>query len=131
MSKKIFSIISITAGIIMILTVMKFAPACPAMANGKFMKCHWTVQAEIMFSILLCTAGLISFILSKEALKVTALIGCITACLMILAPTNFIGTCANQEMQCNAYTKPSILIIAGIYFLYCFVVSISAFRKRS
>lgn len=131
MNKKFFSIVSICAGVIMILGVLIFSPACPAMANGKFMKCHWMVQTEVMFSLLLCAIGLISFILSKEVLKVTALIGCVIACLMILSSTTFVGTCASMEMACNAHTKPTVLIIAGIYFLYCTIVSISVFRKRT
>ncbi len=131
MNKKFFSIVSICAGVIMILGVLKFAPACPAMANGKFMKCHWMVQTEVMFSILLCAIGLINFILSTEVLKLAALIGCVISCLMILSSVTFIGTCSSMEMACNAHTKPTVLIIAGIYCLYCIMVSISVFRKRN
>ena len=131
MNKKIFSIVSVCAGIVMILGVLKVAPACHAMADGKFMKCHWMEQTEVMFSILLCALGLMNFFLSEETLKLAALIGCVISVLMILSSTTFIGTCANIEMACNAHTKPTVLIIAGIYCLYCIIVSISVFRKRT
>lgn len=42
---KIFGILFIIFGVLLILTPGTLAPVCPAMPDGKFMKCHWMGQA--------------------------------------------------------------------------------------
>ena len=42
---KIFGILFVILGVLIMLTPSTIAPTCPAMADGKFMKCHWMGQA--------------------------------------------------------------------------------------
>ena len=111
MNKKFFSIVSICARVIMILGVLIFSPACPAMANGKFMKCHWMGEAVRLLGGLIALSGLAFFICKKSRFGISVYnIG--TGVSLILLETLVIGTCKHSNMSCNVYTKPIVILLA-------------------
>lgn len=132
MNKKIFSILTIVFGAILLVSLFTFAPVCPPMDDGKFMKCHWTSQAVKGISILMIFVGaLASFIKEEGVFKLLAPIGMGISALIIGIVTSLIGTCMKPDMVCNLGFKPTMLLIAGIYFLMSAFATFKAYSKNS
>ncbi|WP_051656543.1 DUF4418 family protein [Butyrivibrio sp. AE3004] len=87
---------------------------CGPMEDGKFMKCHWTAQAElgIGLAIVFLAAGILFF--KSEQIRAGLSIAAFALSIVsVLVPTKLIGVCGGEHMQCHSLTKP-VLIILGI-----------------
>lgn len=87
---------------------------CEAM-EGKFMKCHWTAQAESGIGAAIVLAGFLSFFFVKEELRIGIYLATsIQAIVVILIPSTLIGVCGGEHMRCHALTLPALNILGVI-----------------
>ena len=120
---KIFGILFIIFGVLIFLTPGTLAPVCPAMLDGKFMKCHWMGQAIKGIGGVMTVLGLIyTAIKSKKQMFFTlAISNVIVGIYAILLPAKLIGGCMKPEMACRAKTMPMIYILVGLYIVISIV----------
>ncbi|WP_215492284.1 DUF4418 family protein [Fenollaria sporofastidiosus] len=123
---KIIGILFIILGVLVFLTPGTLAPVCPAMADGKFMKCHWMGQAIKGIGGVMTVLGLIyTLICSKKQMFFTlAISNVVIGIYAILLPAKLIGGCMNAEMACRAKTMPMIYILVGLYIVISVVAAI-------
>lgn len=83
------------------------------MADGRWMKCHWTGQAEIGVGILVILLGgaLIFFPDNKVRLGLSIAV-LLSGILALLLPHVLIGGCAMETMNCRAVTFPALTVIS-------------------
>lgn len=116
--RKVFGIVFIILGMLLLLTPHKLAPLCPPMDDGHFMKCHWMGQAVMGQGGIMVVTG-IFFILVKEELMAVgiSISNVVLGIETILLPLTLIGGCKMQTMACNVHTKPAVYLLTGIYIL--------------
>lgn len=86
---------------------------CDAM-DGKFMKCHWTAQAEIGNGAIIAILGVLLFLSSRNirlGLQIALLALSVQT---ILLPNVLIGVCGGNHMSCHSLTLPALNVIAAI-----------------
>jgi hypothetical protein len=99
---------------------------CGLTANGGFMRCHWSAQAEIGVGSLIAALGLASFFFASSKIRMGLTIGIfLSAVLALLIPHGLIGGCAMHSMACRKAAFPAITVIsillligAGLYTVY-------------
>ena len=118
MKKKnvIFSVALFALGVLIMLAPISFAKVCPV--GEKVMKCFWTGRVVVFLGI---GTAIRFFIASNDFAFAADFATAINAAGVILFPTALIGVCGNHAMQCNAITKPS-LIVLGILTLVVLAV---------
>ncbi len=83
---------------------------CEAM-DGKFMKCHWTAQAEIGNGAIIAILGFLLF-LSSHTIRVGLQIALLALSVQtILLPNVLIGVCGGNHMSCHSLTLPALNVI--------------------
>lgn len=83
---------------------------CEAM-DGKFMKCHWTAQAEIGNGAIIAILGFLLF-LSSHTIRVGLQIALLALSIQtILLPNVLIGVCGGNHMSCHSLTLPALNVI--------------------
>ncbi|MBR4493617.1 MAG: DUF4418 family protein [Clostridiales bacterium] len=88
---------------------------CPAMEM--VMKCHWTGRVEVALGIASLILGALVAVSREKAFSAAASVAsAINGVLVILVPTVVIGVCGSPDMNCNAATRPA-LIIAGAFII--------------
>lgn len=105
---RISGAVNCAAGLISILAVRFFAPACAGMlelANGNqtHMRCFYAGRAVCLLGALLFLAGLLTLI-KREADPAIAILAAAIAITALLALNGSIGigVCANSEMMCGS-----------------------------
>ena len=89
---------------------------CEAM-EGKYMKCHWTAQAEIGVGISIAIVGGLYYFLKSDKIRIGLQIALYTILAQVaLLPDVLIGVCGKEHMQCRALTLPAlnVLTVLGI-----------------
>ena len=122
MKKKnvIFSVALFALGVLIMLAPISFAKVCPV--GEKVMKCFWTGRVVVFLGIGTALISAIRFFIASNDFAFAAdFATAINAAGVILFPTAIIGVCGNHAMQCNAITKPS-LIVLGILTLVVLAV---------
>ncbi|MDR0376399.1 MAG: DUF4418 family protein [Spirochaetaceae bacterium] len=90
---------------------------CGLTAEGGFMRCHWSAQAELGVGSLIAVLGLVSFFFASSKIRMGLSIGIFLAALLVLLiPHGLIGGCAMHTMACRKVAFPSITVI-GILLL--------------
>ncbi|MHB9293080.1 hypothetical protein Holit_02199 [Hollandina sp. SP2] len=92
---------------------------CPPKADGTWMRCHWTGQAEIGAGFLVVLLG--GVVLGCASTKVRlglSIALCLSGILTLLFPSTLIGGCMMETMPCRKAAFPgiylcSLLTIAG------------------
>lgn len=83
---------------------------CEAM-DGKYMKCHWTAQAEIGNGVIIVILGFLLF-LSSHTIRVGLQIALLALSVQtILLPNVLIGVCGGNHMSCHSLTLPALNVI--------------------
>ncbi len=119
---KYTGILTAVLGILIILIPI-ILPVCQGLlelANGKKvpMRCHWTVQTEMILGALIIVVGLFQFFAkSQNERRSLSLQVAFMGLVVVLIPLFIIPTCTDPEMACNIGTKPAILILGGITFM--------------
>ena len=86
---------------------------CDAM-DGKYMKCHWTAQAELGNGVIIAILGFLLF-LSSEKVRVGLQAALLLLSLQtILLPNLLIGMCGGNHMSCRALTLPALDVIGAV-----------------
>jgi cytochrome bd-type quinol oxidase subunit 2 len=94
-----------------------------------WMKCHWSVQAEIGIGALISALGLALLVLKSKETRTGLSIGVfLSAVLVLLIPHALIGGCAMPTMPCRAVTFPSLTVL-GILLLTGAAANIFYLRK--
>lgn len=99
---------------------------CGLTADGGFMRCHWSAQAEIGVGSLIAALGLASFFFASSKIRMGLTIGIfLSAVLALLIPHGLIGGCGMHSMACRKVAFPAITVIsillligAGLYTAY-------------
>lgn len=79
------------------------------------MKCHWSIRVCVLLGVLLTAMAIVQiFMKTKEGRLVSAGIGLLLACSLILTlSSTVIGVCGKEEMICRS-TASMIRICAGL-----------------
>ena len=104
---------------------------CGPMDDGKFMKCHWTARAELGIGLGIVLLAVLSIVFASKEVRAGLLLGVATlASISILIPTVLIGVCGGEHMQCNALTRPALLVIGVISIVIALVQAVILLRKK-
>ena len=115
MKKKnvIFSAVLLALGALIALAPISFAKVCPV--GEKVMKCFWTGRVELFLGIGIALISLLRFFVRSNDFAFAAdAVTAINAAGVILFPTAIIGLCGNHAMQCNAVTKPTLIVFGTL-----------------
>jgi hypothetical protein len=115
----------LTTGIITIITGLLTAigpstifSVCVPMEDGKFMKCHWTAQAELGIGVIVALLGVALILVSANQIRIGISTGtALLAALEILIPNKLIGVCGGEHMQCHALTLPALTVLGAAIFV--------------
>jgi hypothetical protein len=78
-----------------------------------WMKCHWSVQAEIGIGALISALGIALLIFKSKDTRTGLSIGVfLSAILALLIPHVLIGGCPMPTMPCQAVTFPSLTVLS-------------------
>ncbi|MDR0722790.1 MAG: DUF4418 family protein [Treponema sp.] len=92
---------------------------CPPKADGTWMRCHWTGQAEIGAGFLVVVLGGAVLVCASSQVRLGLSIALgLSGILTLLFPSTLIGGCMMETMPCRKVAFPSIylcsvLTIAG------------------
>lgn len=104
---------------------------CGPMDDGKFMKCHWTARAELGIGLGIVLLAVLSIVFASKEVRAGLLLGIATlSSNSILIPTALIGVCGGEHMQCNALTRPALLVIGVISIVIALVQAVILLRKK-
>lgn len=129
MKKALFPILLAVLGVLILLTPLFLAPSCPAMPDGKFMKCHWSSQAEIGYGAAILALALLAFIQNVKTRRGLYQAGAVLAALVLATPSFLIGSCPNHNMACNTSTNP-MLYGFGIALLFISLLALFLEKER-
>jgi len=129
----------ITVGTLFIILglLISFGPStifavCGPMDDGKFMKCHWTARAELGIGLGIVLLAVLSIVFASKEVRAGLLLGIATLSLIsVLIPTALIGVCGGEHMQCNALTRPALLVIGVISIVIALVQAVILLRKKA
>lgn len=112
MTKRIFTgIIFIILGLLVAVGPHTLFPVCGA-RDGKFMKCHWTSQAELGLGLIIAVLWLLLILFASRQLRIGISIGILlNAILVLLIPNLLIGVCGGLHMNCRSLTLPALNIL--------------------
>lgn len=118
MIKRIFvGILYIILGLLVAIGPQTLFPACGA-HDGKFMKCHWTAQAELGIGLTIAILGLLLILIASRQLRIGISIGIfLNAILELLIPNALIGVCGSLQMNCRILTLPALNILGVLVAL--------------
>jgi hypothetical protein len=122
---------AIAAGLLIALGPQFLFKLCEPMGNGRWMKCHWTGQAEIGvgFFIAALGAGLLLFESGEIRLGLSLSL-VLSGGLALSLPHALIGGCETAKMPCRAVTFPSLTVIGVLTIAGFAINSFYLYRKR-
>lgn len=88
---------------------------CAAKPDGTWMKCHWTVQADLGVGLLIAALGVLLLIFSSESTRLGLSIAiALAGILVLLFPTALIGGCSVATMNCQRITFPALELLGSL-----------------
>jgi hypothetical protein len=86
---------------------------CGLTADGGFMRCHWSAQAEIGVGGLIAALGIALVFFANPQHRLGLTIGIfLSGVLALLIPHTLIGGCSMHSMACRKTTFPAITVIS-------------------
>jgi hypothetical protein len=96
---------------------------CPVVEN-RFMKCHWSAQAEIGIGALIAVLGIALTLFADPRTRLGLSIAVFfSGVLTLLVPHSLIGGCSMPSMACRKIAFPSLTVI-GILLLIATALNI-------
>lgn len=129
MNKKVFQIVSIVVGILLLISLFTFASHCPRMEDGNYMRCYKTNLGLKLVSLAILLIGVLSF-LKAERIKNFAILGVVVSLANILI-IFIMGTCKNPQMRCNTMMKPFTLLLSAIYLIVSGIFIIKGEKRNN
>lgn len=134
MNKSVSAILVILLGLLVILIPTYILPVCPPSEiiinhehhmTYKFMKCHWTAQAEIGVGVVIALIGLCMLLIKSALIRLGLSLSLIIITLLVAAlPTVLIGVCPGEMMDCHIGTLPALLLLSAILLIVAIVNAI-------
>jgi hypothetical protein len=104
---------------------------CGLTADGGFMRCHWSAQAEIGIGGLIAVLGIALVIFSAPQTRLGLTIGIfLSGVLALLIPHTLIGGCAMHSMACRKVTFPAITVISILLLIGMALNALHLARKK-
>lgn len=129
MNRVIISLVFVVLGLLVILVPTYLLPVCapmevispvvnvqaPAHVTVKYMKCHWTGQAEMGIGAVIMALGLLMLLSRSASVRLGLSLSIICVALLAAAiPTVLIGVCPGEMMPCHMGTLPALLLLSGL-----------------
>lgn len=129
MNRVIISLVFVVLGLLVILVPTYLLPVCapmevispvvnvqaPAHVTVKYMKCHWTGQAEMGIGAVIMALGLLMLLSRSACVRLGLSLSVICVAMLAAAiPTVLIGVCPGEMMPCHMGTLPSLLLLSGL-----------------
>ncbi len=127
---------AILSGLLISLGPQFIFKACEPTAEGKWMACHWTVQAELGIGLLIAVLGVLLLVFQSQKIRFGLSVAIVLAgVLAVLFPTVLIGGCAMKTMTCRSVTFPAleaigVLTIAGFAVNSIYLLRAEGNRKE-
>lgn len=122
---KIFGIIFIVLGVLIVLAPTVIAPLCGPMENGMFMKCHWMGRSAMGAGALIAIHGAAyTYVCSNKAKSALAFSLLLQGLYTIALEAFLIGGCKNPMMACRAHTMPVLYVLAGLVIVLSLIALI-------
>jgi hypothetical protein len=104
---------TIILGLLIALGPQFLFKVCGLTAEGGFMRCHWSAQAEIGVGALIAGLGAAFIFFANPKIRLGLTVGIfLSGVLALLVPHGLIGGCAMHTMPCRKVAFPSITVIA-------------------
>jgi hypothetical protein len=105
----------ILSGLLIALGPQYIFRLCGPGADGSWMRCQFTGQAEICVGFLICALGAALLVFSsRQAGLALSLAIMLTALLSLLFPSALIGGCMMETMACRRTVFPALTVIGAI-----------------
>lgn len=129
MNRVIISLVFVVLGLLVILVPTYLLPVCapmevispvvnvqtPAHVAVKYMKCHWTGQAEMGIGAVIMALGLLMLLSRSACVRLGLSLSVICVAMLAAAiPTVLIGVCPGEMMPCHMGTLPALLLLSGL-----------------
>jgi len=129
MNRVIISFVFVVLGLLVILVPTYLLPVCapmevispvvnvqtPAHVTVKYMKCHWTGQAEMGIGAVIMALGLLMLLSRSACVRLGLSLSVICVAMLAAAiPTVLIGVCPGEMMPCHMGTLPALLLLSGL-----------------
>jgi hypothetical protein len=122
---------AIVLGLLIALGPQFLFKVCGLTAEGGFMRCHWSAQAEIGVGALIAALGMASLFFAASKIRLGLTIGIfLSGVLALLVPHGLIGGCAMHTMRCHKIAFPSITVIAILLLIGAALNAAYLVRKR-
>lgn len=106
---------AVAAGLLISVGPQTIFPLDPPAADGTWMRCHWTGQAEIGVGLLIAALGALLLLSSKSEtrLGLSAAVA-LAGVLAVLLPSALIGGCGMENMSCRNVAFPALYVVGGL-----------------
>ncbi|MDR1972898.1 MAG: DUF4418 family protein [Treponema sp.] len=123
MKHRIFNGVTVTVlGLLVSLGPQFLFKACGPLVGSDgpaWMKCHWSVQAELGMGALIAALGIAILVFRSRDIRLGLLVGVLFAAVpALLVPHVLIGGCAMRTMACQALTFPAITVLAVLLLFF-------------
>ncbi|MDR1536023.1 MAG: DUF4418 family protein [Planctomycetota bacterium] len=121
---------AIVAGLLIALGPQFLFKLCGPMADGQWMKCHWTGRAEIGVGFFIVVLGLGLLLFAPEKIRLGLSLPLFFAGFLALSiPHALIGGCEMERMPCRAVAFPSLTVIGVLTIAGFAINSLYLYRK--
>jgi hypothetical protein len=122
---------AMSAGLLIALGPQFLFKLCEPTAEGRWMKCHWTGQAEIGVGFLIAVLGVGLFLFASRAIRLGLSLSLFFAGILALSiPHALIGGCEMARMPCRVVTFPSLTVLGVLVIVGFALNSLYLYRKR-